>query len=323
MSNRHECGSDSCESLADVAVIVLSRNRLAEVSENIPFLCKASERTGFQLVVVDNGSQDGSPGYLARMAEQHSCLQVILKEVNTGVAGGRNWGRTVVDRPYVLHIDDDTRIQVSQIRRLKEVLAEHPNAGAVSPRMVHLESGRPQNNHGPDRCAVGNYHGACHMLLARAMEEAGPIDPACVFGGEELDYSIKLRMCGYEVLFEPAVTVLHNNFVRADSEDQWRRKMRVYNLTRLHWKYFSFSQAALFSVRYTVAQLLSGRRKHGFGFTMPLLLTWAKGVRAGLQGRQRVPKHVCAFYGDPALEPDIGNVPLLRKAAKFLTRQPR
>jgi GT2 family glycosyltransferase len=153
------------------------------------------------------------------------------------------------------------------------------------------------------------------------MRAVGDIDPLCSFGGEELDYSIRMRVNGFGVLYTPEVIVKHNNFIRHISEDVWRRRMRVYNFTRLHFKHFTGTTAGIFALRYFISHFLTGQRNHGLRFAFSLLKAAFKGAQDGRRQYRPIPISVHRMYKSYSLQPDFGNVPISKKILKNINRR--
>lgn len=299
--------------LGDVSVVVLSYNRRDELLNSLPALCHASGQTGFELIVVDNASTDGSREALEDIQRKWPSLKVVFNDSNKGVAEGRNTGGRFAQGQYIIFIDDDMRVQKEDIANMRSILMRRQDVGVLSPRILHAQTRFPQNDHGDVEREVGNYHGACHMVSRQARIAVGEIDPLCTFGGEELDYSIRMRSQGYKVLYDPQIVVYHNNFLRKSCTARHRRQMRVYNFTRIHFKHFRRRKAAVFTARYLISHLVSGTRVHGLLFCLSLPTHAIRGVLDGMRQHTPVPPPVETFYSNSALRPDFGNVPVLRK----------
>src|SRR5207237_803956 len=125
-----------CE-LASVSVVVLSHNRREELVRNVETLCAVKAQEGFELIVVDNASNDGTRSELLRLKEEHPGLLLILSDVNAGVAGGRNLGWRAASREFILNLDDDTRVDLAAIRALYAAATASQDIGIVTPRVVH------------------------------------------------------------------------------------------------------------------------------------------------------------------------------------------
>jgi GT2 family glycosyltransferase len=299
--------------LYDLTVVVLSYNRREELSKNLPKLCKSSTINGFELIVVDNASDDGSREFLHDLAIEFSCLKLIFNDSNLGVADGRNAGWRATTRDFILNIDDDTWVEEQDLFKLLDVAKSNIRVGVISPRIIHAISNESQCDHGAERCQISNFHGACHIVKKQAYLEVGEIDSGCSFGGEELDYSIRMRNLGFDVIYYPDVTVKHNSFVRKGANGAWRRRQWIYNFTRVFFKHFSFLRASMLSVRFMASHMFSGLRSEGVLFSLSLIIPFVRGIVHGRLQHHPVSLDVMCFYNNSQLRPEFGNVPLWKK----------
>lgn len=130
-----------------VAVVVVSYNTVALLRD-----CLASLRQcclQLQIVVVDNGSRDGSPAMV-----RAEFPEVLLIEAgrNAGFAGGTNIGLRALSRanaapspqhPYTLVLNPDTVVQPGALETMVAFLEAHPRVGLVGPRLLNPD-GTPQ-----------------------------------------------------------------------------------------------------------------------------------------------------------------------------------
>src|SRR4051794_14221890 len=86
-----------------------------------------------RLVGVDNASTDGTPEFLAA---EHPGATVVRNSANLGFAGGMQAGLDLVDTPYVALLNNDAEAEPSWLEHLVGHLEAHPEAAAVTSRMV-------------------------------------------------------------------------------------------------------------------------------------------------------------------------------------------
>jgi len=96
----------------------------------------AAEKPATEVIVVENGSQDGSLEYLR---EHHPEVRLIVNAKNEGFARGSNQGMREARGRYVLLLNTDTEVAPDAVKRLHEFLETHPGYGAVAPRLVHRD----------------------------------------------------------------------------------------------------------------------------------------------------------------------------------------
>jgi GT2 family glycosyltransferase len=100
----------------------------------------AAEKPTCEVIVVENASSDGS---LELLRAEHPGVQLIVNARNEGFARACNQGMRVARGRYVLLLNTDTEVAPDAIARLVRFLDEHPEHGAVAPRLVHAD-GRTQ-----------------------------------------------------------------------------------------------------------------------------------------------------------------------------------
>jgi hypothetical protein len=118
-----------------VTAVIATRNRCAELCTTLERLSNLPERPA--IVVVDNGSSDGSAAYVRW---RHPGVQLIAARRNLG-AVGRNLALRQVTTPYVAFCDDDTWWEPGSLAVAADVLDAHPDVAAVTARIVVEPSG--------------------------------------------------------------------------------------------------------------------------------------------------------------------------------------
>ena len=103
---------------------------------------------GAQIIVVDNGSADGTAELLEELAREcpgHCSLEVVKNPRNLGTTRPRNQGLARVgrDAAYICILDADTQVNQAAMEELAGQLRRHPEYGVVGPRMAD-GSGREQ-----------------------------------------------------------------------------------------------------------------------------------------------------------------------------------
>jgi GT2 family glycosyltransferase len=300
----------SGHSLNKISVVVLSYNRPEDLEGNLSTLLPGADSGELDVIVVDNASDSPTRTYLEGIKRSHPGVKVVLNSSNLGVAGGRNIGFNLAAGEIVISLDDDSCMQLDDIRKVPSLFAQHPDAGILAFRVRHARTGAEENPYQNAIVPVANFHGAAHAIHRKVFEKIGYLDEECSFGGEELDYSIRCHAANLLTLYVPDIIVAHNSLVRNGAISVERRKKWLYNYNRLLFKHFPRRHAYLFAYRYNFIPLLSGYYTHGLSFVPTLLkMAWA-GSRAGRRAFCRVPDTTVRFYKNPDLRPELGNVPL-------------
>ena len=195
-----------------------------------------------EVVVVDNGSSDGS---LERL---RPCLggdpRVLLLEMhaNLGFAAANNRGLLETRGEFVLFLNPDCVIEPATIERMRAVLHLHPQAGMAGCLVLNSDGSEQPGCRrriptpglalgralgltrwlGRERdfvlagtplpaepTEVEAISGAFMFVRRRAMEAVGPLDEGYFLHCEDLDWCLRFRQSGQRVLFVPGVAIHH------------------------------------------------------------------------------------------------------------------
>src|SRR4051812_34474209 len=113
-----------------VAVVMITHNRCDEVLRSLEHLTLLPERPA--ILLVDNGSTDGTPAMVARRFPQ---IEVLDVGGNRGAAG-RTLGVRRAAAPYVALCDDDTWWEPGALARAAELFDRHARLGVLTARVL-------------------------------------------------------------------------------------------------------------------------------------------------------------------------------------------
>jgi GT2 family glycosyltransferase len=182
-----------------------------------------------EILVVDNGSIDGSAEKTADWCVAHPSVQCLLSDSNRGFAGGMNWGVSHARGQWILLVNNDTVFPEYTLDALKRVIREAPdNVAMLGP--VTNAAGNGQRLWKPDATAsdwlkIGqwlNTNPTHHLIPTYRCDffciairhdvwlELEGLDLAFGLGYyEDFDFSLRLRKAGYEQMITEDVFVLH------------------------------------------------------------------------------------------------------------------
>ena len=86
----------------------------------------------YELILVDNGSSDGTPEYLRSFAQAHSNVKVILNTSNLGFAHGNNQGAAAATGEILVFLNNDTLVTSGWLDGLERALQD-PSVGMAGP----------------------------------------------------------------------------------------------------------------------------------------------------------------------------------------------
>jgi GT2 family glycosyltransferase len=199
--------------IAVVLITLNGRRRIGRTLERLRALGDAAE-----IVVVDNGSTDGTPDAMRRAFPD---VRVIALPENRGAAG-RNVGVAEVEAPYVAFAEDDSWYEPGALRAAADLLDAHPEIGLVNAHVLVGEDGRPEPLHGdmvdtavterrpglPGHRILSFLEGASIVRRA-AFESAGGFDARLLVGGPEEHLAADLLAAGWELRYVPSIRARH------------------------------------------------------------------------------------------------------------------
>ncbi|HUB77067.1 MAG TPA: glycosyltransferase [Solirubrobacteraceae bacterium] len=179
-----------------------------------------------QVIVVDNGSRDGSLEYLRA---EHPEVELLALGANTGFAGAANRGIERAAQPFVALLNTDVEPAADWLQRMAGALASDPAAASVACKMLSLaepgivyDAGDVLRRDGaceqrgrflPDDGRwdePGEVFGACAgaaVYRREAVLAAGGFDERYFAYLEDVDLALRLRLAGWGCRYEPAVAL--------------------------------------------------------------------------------------------------------------------
>jgi GT2 family glycosyltransferase len=202
-----------------VSVAVVSHNRIELLRRCLASLERVEGRETFQIIVVDNGSRDGS----AELEQEFPQMQWVRLPKNFGLTKAWNLGWRAADAEYVLFLHDDTEVEPGAILKLAEALDAHEEAVAVCPLLVEAE-GRPAPQLGTfppdgqwrpapvsekDPVAVQYPRGAALMVRVFYIKKIRQIDERYGQFGADADLAMQIQRAGRKILLVSEARVRH------------------------------------------------------------------------------------------------------------------
>ena len=116
------------------SLVVLTYNQLEDCTKScIESIYKYTDIKDFELIVVDNDSQDGTPEYLKEIEPNYSNMQIILNDANKGYSAGNNDGIKASKGKYVILLNNDTLVSENWLEQILKPFKKDKNIGMVGP----------------------------------------------------------------------------------------------------------------------------------------------------------------------------------------------
>lgn len=188
---------------------------------------KDSGDEGFKVIIVDNGSTDGSTDFIRQAYPQYG---LIALTENTGFAAAVNRGIEASDTEYVLLLNNDTRVSKHFVSSLEAAICRDDRIFSVSAKMLQMNEPDIMDGAGDCYCALGwayacgkgkkadlydkerRIFSACAgaaIYRREKLVELGMFDEAHFAYLEDVDLGYRARIYGYRNIYAPDAEVLH------------------------------------------------------------------------------------------------------------------
>lgn len=215
-----------------VSIVILNWNGLSDTLECLESVSRI-DYPNYEVIVVDNGSTDGSPEAINR-AFPHVTL--IRNERNLGFADGNNVGIMHAlknDSDYVLLLNNDTVVDAGLLDEFMTVARSHPLAGIFGAKIyffsdpdriwfaggrwnmrqghcLHLGWGEEDDGRKYELVEEVDYvSGCCIFFGAKVARRIGLLDSRFFLTFEDTDWCYRARMAKIKCLFVPRAKVWH------------------------------------------------------------------------------------------------------------------
>lgn len=243
--------------------VIITWNGLHYVRNLLDSMQNIMQRADVEVILVDNGSEDGTPSYV-----RQTYPNVVLLELssNKGVAYARNRGLEVAKGEYLCIVDNDVIMKDDVFEGMLNYMDQHPEVGLASCRLNYAD-GTIQES-----CKIypgflhklanllkinRNYSyayqmygepfepvyviGAFQWIRRGAFLKAGLLDEKIFYGPEDCDYCLRIRKAGWHIMYLPNYQLLHYCQRMTNHHPFSAMGLRhIWGLMYLYWKYKRF-----------------------------------------------------------------------------------
>jgi N-acetylglucosaminyl-diphospho-decaprenol L-rhamnosyltransferase len=203
------------DDLMDLSVSMVTYNSASCLDGFLRSLAR-QEGVRWELLVVDNASQDGTPAKLERLPN------VTLNRTNVGYAAAHNQNLSRFHGRHVLFLNPDLTFSPDLFAGLVSFLDENPLVGVVGPRVLegperipfpprrfYPGEGMLALEPGLRRKEYAWLSGCCLAIRRAVLEQVRGFDPDYFLYQEETDLCLRVRRAGYRVACCPELEVEH------------------------------------------------------------------------------------------------------------------
>jgi len=224
----------------ELSICIVNWNTAALLKECLQSIYQHPPSMPFEVIVVDNGSRDGSVAMVQREFPQ---ARVLAQTENLGFARANNLAFAHAKGAFLLLLNSDTVVPPGAIDALWRFAQQHPRAGIVGPRIqspdgklqyscrafptltillwraLYLDKLLPHN-----RWAGANYQtfagydrarevdwlqGSCLLVRREVLDTVGGLDSGFFMYAEDMDWCYRARRAGWHVWYTPEATIVH------------------------------------------------------------------------------------------------------------------
>jgi len=226
-------GSVSGTDSPEITVVVVNWNRRELLRDCLDSL-ERQEGADFELIVVDNGSGDGSPEMVSGeyAGRGRLRLRLIRNSVNRGFCAANNQGIAAAKGEFVALLNNDAEAGSGWLAALRRSFDGRPEIGmAASKILVHEDPRRidkaghlmypdgQNRGRGSGELDAGQYDrveetlwpdGCAAMYRREMLEEVGGFDEDFFAYGDDAELGLRARIAGWGCLYAPDAVVRHH-----------------------------------------------------------------------------------------------------------------
>ena len=238
------------QALIDLSIIIVSWNAKEYLLPCLRSIFEKGQRMGGEVIVVDNGSWDGSREEVKKV---FLSAHLIENEKNFGFAKAVNQGLQKASGKYALLLNPDTQVKRGAIEQLVSLMDTHLEAGAVGAQLLNTDGSKqnsianfpslatellnksllrwlfPKKFPGKERnyrepIEVDSVIGACMMVRRDALDRVGLLDEDYFLFLEETDWCYRMKKAGWKIYHVPQAEVYH---FQGKSAEAVKKRARV------------------------------------------------------------------------------------------------
>lgn len=241
----------------------------------------AQAGVGFETIVVDNGSSDGS----ADLAEREFGAIVIRNAENRGFCAANNQGIAAARGEFIALLNNDAEAEPGWLAALRTACSQAPDIGMAASKVLVWEDPRRIDKVGhlifPDGQNRGRGSGALDrgqfdreeevlwpdgcaaMYRKRMLDEIGGFDEDFFAYGDDAELGLRARIAGWRCLYTPRAVVRHHRSSTLGKDSGRRLELIERNRVLLALKLFPWSLLWLnpvyFAIRIAAGIAAAGR----------------------------------------------------------------
>lgn len=226
--------------MLELTVTICSWNTRDDLRACLRSLEEIRSEAEFEVIVVDNNSEDGSPDMVA---EEFPWIRLERMMVNLGFAGGHNHAIQLKNAPHAFPLNSDTIVHPGALRKVLDFAQAHPDYGIIGPKLHNpdgslqfscrrfpnpvaaLFRNTPLGKLFPNNRFTREYlmqdwdhtksrevdwvSGAAFLVRQEVIDKVGLFDEAYFMFCEDVDWCWRAWKGGFKVVYYPEAVITH------------------------------------------------------------------------------------------------------------------
>lgn len=253
--------------MTELTIVIVNMNTKDLTLECVESIRNEGSKLKWEIVMVDNGSTDGSVEAFEKLEKDVDNFTLIANDANEGYAKANNQGIRVAKGDCVLLLNNDTVVKKNGLMDLYSFAKSKKDAGIVAPRLLNKDGSVQEScYHFPtivnaireywlgERGLFEKYApkgekirevdavvGAAFLMTPEVLDRVGMLDERYFAYFEDIDYCREVWRNNLKVYYYPKVEIIHyhgSTFRKlAKKKDQWRKLIpssKIYHGTLKH-----------------------------------------------------------------------------------------
>jgi GT2 family glycosyltransferase len=243
-----------------VSIILVNYNGADVVLDCLRSLEQFPQSISYEVIVVDNASQDGSPDLI----ESYSPPVKLIRQLeNRGFGAGNNIAAKVATGEFLFLLNTDTQVTGDILPVLLRLMKDYPDAGIIGPKLLNPDGSLQLSTawnislagESKTRQQLKTYAepsqkaaieqrfntlqdvdilvGAAFFVRKKLFDELGGFDESFFMYFEESDLCRRAKNLGWRILYTPEASVIH---IRGHSVNKMSDRMALeYRKSQLYY----------------------------------------------------------------------------------------
>jgi GT2 family glycosyltransferase len=273
----------------DVSICIVTYHARDFLRDSLRSIYAAVDSISFEIIVVDNHSEDGT---LDMLRKEFPEVQLLINQQNTGYTRPNNQAIRVSQGRTILLINPDTLVEPNTITELVSFLDIHPEVGIVGPKVLNRDGtlqkqcrrseARPWDSicyfsglsrlFPHDKRFAGYLmtyldedltheaeavSGSCMLIRREVIDQVGYLDENFFAYQEDTDYCRRTRLAGWKVYYNPSAQIIHYGGEGGSKVQPYRAILEWHRSYYLYYrKHFAKDYPVIFSVVYYFGMLI-------------------------------------------------------------------